>query len=313
MTGLSVAQHEARAQGIGGSDAGAACGISRWKTPVQLWQEKTGQVEPENLDDKEFVQWGSLLEDVIADEWSRRHGRKVRRVNTTRVDKELPFMLGNIDRDIVGIREGLECKNSSAWMADEWGEDGTDEVPLFYLIQGAHYMRVFDYEAWNFAVLLGGNELRSYRILRDEEVESGMIELESYFWECVTDNKPPEAIEYDDLARINPQSEGYIEATDYIAQRVSLLGRVKARSKRLEKIENRLKIQVGKYMGAAGDLVLPGDVTTPIATFRTGKRSKFLKTDLAKVEDLSELPETSGKELVEAFTERGTGRTFLVK
>lgn len=310
---LSQEQHDARAKGIGGSDAGAACGISRWKTPVQLWQEKTGQVPPENLDDKEFVQWGSLLEDVISDEWARRHGHKVRRMNQTRVDKDLDFMVANIDRDIVGIREGLEVKNSSVWMADEWGEDGTDEVPLFYLIQGAHYMRVLDYEAWNFGVLLGGNELRSYRIMRNEEVESNLIELETYFWECVTDHKAPEAIQVDDLQRINPNSQGYIEASDEIAERVSEIAKVKARKKELDGREDELKLEIGKFMGEAGDLVLPGDNSTPIVTFRTGKRSKFLKADLAKVADLAELDETSGKDLVEAFTERGTGRTFLVK
>lgn len=310
---LTAEQRQERMQGIGGSDAAAACGISKWKTPVQLWQEKTRRVEPPNLDDKEFIQWGNILEDTICEEWARRSGRKVRRVNQARADKEFPFMRANIDRDVVGLREGMEAKNSSHWMADEWGDDGTDEVPLYYLIQGTHYMRVFDYEAWNFGVLLGGNELRSYRILRNEETEKSLIELESYFWECVETDTAPEAIVVDDLQRINPKGSGHIVATDEIAGKVEALAKVKAQKKTYDESEKQLILEIGKFMGDKSELVLPGDIAKPIVTFRTGKRSKFLKKELAAVKDFSDLSQKTGAELIEAFTETGTGRTFLVK
>lgn len=300
---LTQEQKADRALGLGGSDAAAACGISRWKTPVQLWLEKTGQVEEENLDDKEFVQWGNLLEDVICDEWARRSGHKIRRENVSRVDREYPFMRANIDRNIVGLREGLEAKNSSAWLADEWGDDGTDEVPLFYLIQGAHYMRVYDYEAWNFAVLLGGNELRSYRTIRNEAVEASLIELETKFWDCVVNRKPPPPVNMDDLVRINPKSQGAIAADDQIQTAVADLWQVKQDVKALEKREEELKFQIGHFMGPNGDLLDASDPLLTIATYRSQKASRIDITRLRKDD-----PSTAA-----AYTVESTTRRFLVK
>ena len=58
-----------RNSGIGGSDAGVIAGLNRWKSPYQLWLEKTGQVEPEDLSDNEYVYWGTVLEQVVADSY----------------------------------------------------------------------------------------------------------------------------------------------------------------------------------------------------------------------------------------------------
>lgn len=313
MAELSQEQHEARAKGIGGSDAAVVCGLSRWKTPVQLWQEKTGQVEPEDLDDKEFVQWGKLLEDVICDEWARRSGRRVRRQNITRVDKEFDFMRGNIDRDVVGIREGLEAKNSSAWMADEWGEDGTDEVPDFYLIQGVHYMRVLDYDAWNFAVLLGGNELRSYRIERDEEIENQVIELERKFWEdCVVGGEAPPPITVEDLSRLHPNATGTKEATEEIAELVAKCAEAKARIKADEKLVDDVKLAVGTFLGDKSDLIDPIHKTAMLATYRPRKGRQYAdrKAMLAENETCVLMYD----ELAKKHTKRGEpSRTFLIK
>lgn len=43
---------KARQKGIGGSDAASVLGISPWKTNVQLWEEKTGITEPEDISGK---------------------------------------------------------------------------------------------------------------------------------------------------------------------------------------------------------------------------------------------------------------------
>ena len=46
---------QVRQQGIGSSDAAAAVGLSPYKSPLQLWAEKTGQArfpEPDPKDDR---------------------------------------------------------------------------------------------------------------------------------------------------------------------------------------------------------------------------------------------------------------------
>ncbi len=68
-----------RTKFIGGSDISVVMGLNRWKTPLQLWAEKTGQVEPDDLSKVERVQLGSELEDFVAKKFERESGLKVRR------------------------------------------------------------------------------------------------------------------------------------------------------------------------------------------------------------------------------------------
>lgn len=265
---LNEAQRESHSRAIGGSEAAIVCGLSPWKTPVQLWQEKTGRVPEENLDDNELVRWGLLLEDVIADEYARREGVKIRKQNIPTYHPSVGFMVANIDRDIVGLDEGLEIKNASQWTYDKWGESGTDDVPLFYLTQGVHYMAVRDYSAWRFGVLLGGNELRSYRITRDKESEGRLIELEAKFWRCVENDTPPPPVKIDDLVRLYPKTHGAIKATEEIALLVHQCGQLAEQRKAIVKQEEELKLRIGEFMGSSGDLLDPIDVMLTIATYR---------------------------------------------
>lgn len=265
---LTVEQHDARAKGIGGSDAAAACGLSPWKTMVQLYQEKRGETPPPDLDDNELVLWGGLLEDVIADEWARRHKVKAHRVNDPKVSKQHPFMVANIDRRIVGKREGLEVKNASQWTNEKWGELDTDDVPLYYLTQGVHYMHVLDYNAWNYAVLLGGNQLLSYRVERDSEIEDKVINLERRFWDHVQSATPPPPARVEDLTRLWKKTHGRVAATPEILELVARAREIKAIKKPLDKELEQIKLEVGAFMKDAGDLFDPVDVSLLHATYR---------------------------------------------
>ena len=90
----------ARQKGIGGSDAAAVCGVSRYKTPLQLWQEKTGRVQPPDLGDNSRVRAGNALEEVVAVWWQEETGMACRRDNKIRAAKDRPYLLANVDRVI---------------------------------------------------------------------------------------------------------------------------------------------------------------------------------------------------------------------
>ena len=109
-----------RNNGIGGTDASVIMGMSRFKTLHRLWAEKTGRFTPESLDDNEAVHFGALLEEVVADEFSLRTGKKVKRHGLLQ-SLEHPWMLASVDRLVVGEEAGLECKTASLMMhlADE--------------------------------------------------------------------------------------------------------------------------------------------------------------------------------------------------
>jgi putative phage-type endonuclease len=183
-----------RQQGIGGSDAAAALGLSRFKTQYQLYLEKRGELRAEDLDGKEFIRFGNLMEEVIAREYARRNAVRVRRRNAILAHAKYPWMRANVDRLIEGQRTGLECKNvdAMAFRFGEWGEPGTDEVPDEYLFQCAHYMAVLDYPEWHLAACVGGNKLKTYIIVRDAELEEMLIEQEHAFWTRVQSGERPD-------------------------------------------------------------------------------------------------------------------------
>ena len=165
--------------GIGGSDASTIAGINRWKSPYQLWLEKTGQVEPEDISDNEYVYWGTVLEQLVADRFCELTGKKVRKCGMMQSITN-DFMLANVDRLVVGENAGLECKTANGFKAKEW--EG-DNVPDGYYLQCQHYMAVTGCKKWYIACLIGGNHFVWKEIPRNEEDITALIAAEKAFWE----------------------------------------------------------------------------------------------------------------------------------
>lgn len=165
--------------GIGGSDASTIAGINRWKSPYQLWLEKTRQVEPEDISDNEYVYWGTVLEQLVADRFCELTGKKVRKCGMMQ-SLTHEFMLANVDRLVVGENAGLECKTANGFKVKEW--EG-DNVPDSYYLQCQHYMAVTGCEKWYIACLIGGNHFVWKEIPRNEDDITALIEAEGAFWE----------------------------------------------------------------------------------------------------------------------------------
>lgn len=179
---------QTRNEFIGGSESGIILGLNKYKTSFELWLEKTGQVQLKEIDN-EAIHFGNVLEDVVAKEFERRTGKKVRRKNQMLQHDEHTFMMANLDREIVGEKALLECKTASAYLAKEWEDD---EIPATYLVQINHYMAVTGYEKAYIACLIGGQKFIWKEVHRDEELINIIIESEKHFWEFhVKGNNPP--------------------------------------------------------------------------------------------------------------------------
>lgn len=177
-----------RTKFIGGSDASIVLGLSKWKTPFELYLEKTGQVIPQEIDN-DAIYFGNALEDFVAKEFERRTGKKVRRKNQMLQHDEHEFMMANLDRVVVGENALLECKTTSAYNAKEW--EG-EEVPANYLVQVNHYLAVTGYQKAYICVLIGGQKFVWKEIERDEELINMIIQAEKEFWEFhIIGNNPP--------------------------------------------------------------------------------------------------------------------------
>lgn len=177
-----------RKLGIGGSDASVVCGINRYKSPVELWMEKTNQLPYQEVGEAAY--WGTQLEPLVRSEFTKRTGVEVRIVKQILQSEEHPFMLANLD----GICEHpdfgtciFEAKTASAYKAEEW----EDTIPDEYQLQIQHYMAVTGYKAAYIAVLIGGNTFKWRLVERDEELISMIIKFEEVFWDHVLNMTPP--------------------------------------------------------------------------------------------------------------------------
>jgi putative phage-type endonuclease len=258
-----------RLSGIGGSDAAAAVGLSPWKTPYELWREKTGEVAPPDLSDNDAVHFGTVLEDVVAQEFARRTGNTVRRVNEVLRHETVPHLYGHIDRRLVGVREGLECKTASLRMAKQWGEQGTDDIPIEYAIQASHYLAITGFEAWHVAVLIAGSDFRVYRVVRDEELIGSLVERERTFWRAVEERTPPDIATLDDAkARWPFDRTPTVRATAEIENSVRRLAMVRGLLKELEAEDEKLQVAIKSHMGDAGKL-LPVEGERTLVTWKS--------------------------------------------
>ena len=166
-----------RKSGIGGSDAGAICGVSPYSSAMSVYREKTSETVEDV--DNEAMRQGRDLEDYIAKRFVEATGLKVRRSNFMYRSVEHPWMIADVDRMIVGEDAGLECKTASAYNADKW-KDG--EIPPHYMIQCYHYMAVTGKRSWYIAVAILGKEFKYARIEWDDELIQNLIKIEADFW-----------------------------------------------------------------------------------------------------------------------------------
>lgn len=182
-----------RRTGIGGSDAAAAVGLSPYKSQLELWLEKTGRdadlPKPDPNDTAEPIYWGTLLEPIVAAAYTQQTGHRVRKVNAVLQHPTIPFMLANLDREIVGVPDVqiLECKTAGEFGARLW-QDG---VPEYVQLQVQHQLAVTGKLAADVAVLLCGQKLEVHRIERDDDLIARLIPLEAQFWRYVETGTPP--------------------------------------------------------------------------------------------------------------------------
>lgn len=179
---------------IGSSDIASIMGLNRWKSPLQLWAEKTGQIEPDDLSDNEAVQLGSELEDFVAKKFERETGLKVRRSPKYYEHPHHSDFRAQVDRLIEGSDELLECKTCSAWKAKEW--EG-EEIPQEYILQVMWQLGITGRSLGHIAVLIGGQKFRYKAIEFDQDLFDRMLQSAVEFRKFVSEKTPPAATSID--------------------------------------------------------------------------------------------------------------------
>ena len=166
-----------RKTGLGGSDAGAVCGLNPYVSPMAVYRDKVS--DETELEDNEAMRQGRDLEEYVAQRFMEETGLKVRRSNKMYRSVEYPWMIADVDRMVAGGGAGLECKTVSAYNKDRWADGG---IPVNYLLQCYHYMIVTGCRTWYLAAVILGQDFQYRRIEYDEETAQNLIALESDFW-----------------------------------------------------------------------------------------------------------------------------------
>jgi len=261
-----------RNKGIGGSDASVICGVNKYKSAVELWMEKTGQLEPKEAGEAAY--WGTVLEPIIREEFTKRTGLEVGIEKSILQHPYHPFMLANLDGMVIDPEKKcgyvFEAKTANPFAADNWDLD----VPEGYQLQVQHYMAVTGCTGAYIAVLIGGNQFKYYFIERDEEIISLLIKLEKQFWDCVVKKKPPKLdgskASSELLNRLYPKGKSKDivplpgEALGLIQQYEDALSTENEAVLKKEEAVNRLKDLLGgnQYGSAGGRLVAWTNVTS---------------------------------------------------
>lgn len=286
-----------RRKGIGGSDAAAVLGLSKWKTAYDVFLDKTGQSEP--TPDNDAMLWGRLLEPVIRQQYADRTGREVAMPSMlTMADK--PYIVANVD----GLCDDRVLEIKTARTAKDWGEEGTDEVPMQYFLQCQHYLMVTGKPVADVAVLIGAADFRIYTVEANEKLFGVMQTAYAEFWNNhVLTGNPPDAVSYADAVARFKQSNGQsVEATPEIAATLDALAEASEKVKEAEKVEEALKGKIMTFMGENEALTVNGLTRV---SWKTSKAAERFDSKAFKV---------AHPDLAAEFTKPGApSRRFLVK
>jgi len=265
--------HAERRLGLGGSDAAAALGLSKWKTPYQLYLEKIGQTEPQ--DETWDMARGSAMEPLLRQHFADRFGVEVYTTPSAVVSEKHPFMRYNPD----GVTsDGVLAEFKTARYVEGWGQAGTDEVPQDYLIQCQHGLIVLGLEVVRPSVSIGFAEPVYYEVPADKELQQMIIEREHDFWQRVIDRNAPDPTTYDDVALMYRKVNGAsIIATLEIQEAFLELQTIRRLMKDYEVDKERFEVTIKNFMGE--NEVLLGDYGQPLATWKQQAGAKRVDAD----------------------------------
>lgn len=248
----------ARKKGIGGSDAGAIVGLSKYKTAFDVYADKLSLV-PEN-EDTEAMRQGRDLEEYVARRFIEQTGLKVRKSKDFIKNQKYPFAFANVDRLIIGQRAGLECKTANTLTLKRY-KNG--EYPEEYYCQCMHYMAVTGYDKWYLAVLILGKGFEIFTIERDEEEIEALMKAEKTFWENnVLKQIPPlpSGTEQNSssINNIYPVANGETikllpSADNLLKRRAELCDFIKQAETEKTQIEQEIKLMLGNNEKAEND------------------------------------------------------------
>jgi putative phage-type endonuclease len=203
---------EARSNGIGASESPILIlGRLYGRTASDLWAEKVGVRDPENLDDEEHIKLGKAIEAIAGKLFEDEYGASCYRSEVQYRSKRWPFLTCTPDYWLV--QEGddevsaiVEVK--APGMVEPWIEEGValDTRQAHVWVQVQHQLAVTGLER-AFAFAIGGSfhglKMPWVPIDRDDAfIDAHLVPTCARFWEWVERDEQPDPDETAAWARV---------------------------------------------------------------------------------------------------------------
>lgn len=267
---LTEEQRLKRTEGLGASDSPIIMGYSTFKTPYQLYLEKTGAISSDDeITEQQY--WGNALEPVIIKRFSEENNVEITFPDTV-YHPNYPYLFANLDGWIPAENAVVEAKCANSYQRKEWDMAASDGIPLIYLIQIAKQCLITNASRGYCAVLIGGMEYKQFIYERDTALEDLILQSDINFWECVTNRIEPEPINTSDcrLKFRTPSPDKVVNSTFKTSNALAELMNVKMKLKELNEIEDTYKMHLMSHLGNGEYLV--GQDGEILATWKANKK-----------------------------------------
>lgn len=308
-----------RKLGLGGSDIAAIFNKSPWTTPYGLWLDKKGLVPPK--EETPAMMFGSAMEDAIAQMYFNKEGRRLRKIKESMAHPDPRFSHcratpdylddANLDAPILSVK-------FAPYSREKWGEEGSDAIPDYYLLQSIWEMEVCDRENTDVAVSFGKPEAHYYYVARRREFGAYLLKTAEEWWRkhIVEGVEPPvdasqEATDY--LTKLYSHPKKEVKKADagvgaVMVELASISDSVQLLKKRSDAIKNELRAFMGDFE------ILEGDGYRAVWSMVRGRRTVYYEGVVEQI--LEKHPEL--KEDITAFKKTNIqmgdfGRRFQLK
>ena len=169
---------------VGGSDARIIMGQDE-AALLRLWQEKRGEIEPEDLSGNLVVQLGLATEDLNRRWYETNAGQVLTDIQRHIRHPVLKWMAATLDGRIEATGAVFEAKFMLPW---SFSEEAAAEK---YMPQLQHNMWVVANRSAVLSVITGGGKWVEITTHADPLYQHLIVTAERKFWRCVESGEPP--------------------------------------------------------------------------------------------------------------------------
>ena len=180
----AVATAHDRRSFIGGSDARVIMGTDQ-AALLQLWREKRGEAQPEDLSGNLVVQLGRATEELNRCWYEASSGQEVTDVQKHLRHLRLPWMGATLDGRVRSSGAVFEAKFMLPW---SFSEEAAVEK---YAPQLQHNMWVVAARTAVLSIITGGGKWVEIKVTADPLYQHLIVTAERKFWRCVESGEPP--------------------------------------------------------------------------------------------------------------------------